>query len=94
MDSWQWRSHGGGGARGARAHLIPLRPLVGFVQNRRVFLSGGGGVGVEVVMKSSKSRRYFLERIINRLVDLIKKYNNAVADLGGATGGHGPLQTV
>ena len=47
-----------GGHGGARAHLIPLRPPMGFVQNRRVFYrGGGGGVGVEVVMKSSKSRR-------------------------------------
>ena len=62
----QWRSHGGGHGGGARAHLIPLRPPMGFVQNRRVFLSGGGGggVGVEVVMKSSKSHRYFLENTL------------------------------
>ena len=30
------------GAQGERAHLIPLRIPVWFVQNRRVFLSGGG----------------------------------------------------
>ena len=50
------------GGTGARAHLIPLRPPVGFVQNRRVFLrGGGGGMGVEVVKKSSISRRKFLD---------------------------------